>query len=664
MAYLEWTDNRGNTYKPEGRTISGSMVGKPVVFTVPYAELEKNENNTVTVICRVEPFEGTELRTRALSFAVTESAAPALPAPTVAEANAEGVIDPNTVTAGATVVIGSEAGLLPGDKVRVVLSGKAGDDQTHTVMTAGVQRFKVGYAVILANKNSSIELQYHVQRGGSGPAEPSPPAEYDVRVIIGGGRLRILGARFNRSTYRSSGSPRYLQAFHAVSGQPLVAEWKYSTDPQWAVASRWPDVQPHLPLQVRTNDDQVTLNPANIIGSGADTTLTGTAAFIAHRDDGRVRGWGNAAFGASIDPTIRTLNDIVEVSCTTSAYAIRRVGGIVTVWGNAANGGNMGAVSPNSFTTVVANGVAFAGIKTSGQVVAWGVAASGGTVPAPISAYTDIVKVVGASTAFAALRATGHVVAWGAATLGGKVPGPIAALADIDDIKGNFKAFAARRRNGTVVAWGDPAYGGNATPVADYTDIVEICSANAGAFVVKRASGHIVAWGSPTHGGTLPVGIAGLTDIIDVASNWHVFAAVRANGSVVAWGGTAAEGGVVPDAIADLTNVVQVTGSSKAFAVLCRDGTVKAWGDKTVGGDITPVLADLVDVQAVYSNTHGFVALRRDGRVVTWGHALGGGDSSAVRGQLDGFVTYRASSATRGRALSAQRTISAAGVVG
>ncbi|MNE84018.1 hypothetical protein D3C80_1808850 [compost metagenome] len=65
------------------------------------------------------------------------------------------------------------------------------------------------------------------------------------------------------------------------------------------------------------------------------------------------------------------------------------------------------------------------------------------------------------------------------------------------------------------------------------------------------------------------------------------------------------------------------------------------------------MLADLVDVQAVYSNTHGFVALRRDGRVVTWGHAQGGGDSLAVSGQLNGFVTYRASSASRGRALSA-----------
>ncbi|MDD2046561.1 RCC1 domain-containing protein [Pseudomonas putida] len=661
VVYLEWTDNKGNSYKPAGKRIDGSMIGKPVVFPVPYAELKKNENNNVTVICRVERVEEGELRTPVLHFTVKESAAPPLPAPTIAEANAEGVIDPNTVTAGATVVIGSEARLLPGDKVRVVVAGKAGDDKTHPVVSVGVQRFKVDYAVIKANENASIELQYHVQRGGSGPAEPSPIAEYDVRVIIGGGQLKILGARFNRSTYRSSGSPRYLQAFDANDlNKALQAEWKYSTDPQWTVANRWRDIQPHLPLQVRTNNDQVTLNPANIIGSGADTTVNGTAAFVAHRDDGRVRGWGNAAFGASIDPTIRTLNDIVEVSCTTSAYAIRRVGGIVTVWGNVTNGGNMGSVSPDGFTTVVANGVAFAGIKTSGQVVAWGVAASGGTVPAPISAYTDIVKVVGASTAFAALRATSQVVAWGAAASGGKVPPEIASLNDIVDIKGNFKAFAALRGNRTVVAWGDAAYGGNAAPVADYADIVEICSANAGAFVVKRESGHVLAWGSAAHGGNLPSGIAGLTDIVDVASNWNVFAAVRANGSVVAWGGTAAEGGVVPDEIADLTNVVQVTGSSKAFAVLCSDGTVKAWGGTTVGGNIAPVLADLVDVQAIYSNTHGFVALRRDGRVVTWGQAAGGGDSSAVRKQLDGFVTYRASSATRGRALNAQRTINAA----
>ncbi|WP_422416466.1 RCC1 domain-containing protein [Pseudomonas sp. GZD-222] len=664
VVFLEWTDDQGNEYKPEGRPISGGMVGRPVAFIVPYTEIQKNQDNSVSVICRIELIEGGELRTQALTFAVIESAAPALPAPEVAEANDDGVIDPTTVTAGATVVIGSTAALVVGDKVRVVLSGKVGDTRTHTVSTPGVQRITVPYAVIKANENTSIALQYHVQRGGTGPEAPSPIAEFDVRVIIGGGQLKILGARFNRSTYRSSGSPRYLQAFHAVSNQPLQAEWKYSTDVQWTVASRWRDIQPHLPLQVRTTDDQLTLNPANIMGSGADTTVNGTAAFVAHRDDGRVRGWGNPLFGGQIESTIRTLDDIVEVSCTTSAYAIRRVNGIVMAWGNATNGGEMGGVSREGYASVVGNGVAFAGIKTTGHVVAWGVAASGGNVPAPINGYTDIAKVVAASTAFAALRTTGQVVAWGVAAAGGTVPDLIAALTDIVDINGNFSAFAAMRGNGTVVAWGNATSGGNAEAVADYTDIVEISSANAGAFVAKRATGHVLAWGSAPHGGTLPEAIRGLTDIIDVASNWNVFAAVRANGSVVAWGGTAATGGVVPDEIADLTDVVQVTGSSKAFAVLRRNGMVMAWGDQTVGGDITPVRADLVDVQAVYSNTHGFVALRRDGRVVAWGQAAGGGDNSAVRDQLDGFVSYRAAPAARGRALSAQRAISAAALVG
>ncbi|MND36134.1 hypothetical protein D3C80_267850 [compost metagenome] len=665
VVQLEWTDDQGNEYKPAGKPISGGMVGKPVPFVVPFAQIQKNQDNTVSVICRVALVEGEELRTAVLSFAVAESATPPLAAPVVAEANDEGVIDPNAVTLGATVVIDATTELVVGDKVRVVVRGTVADEKTHTVTVAGEQRFTVAYEVIKGNENGSIEVQYHVQRGGAEPEEPSPSAQYDVRVVVGAGQLKILGARFNRSTYRSSASPRYLQAFHAVSGQPVLAEWKYSTDAQWAAASQWRDIQPHLPLQVRTADDQLTLNPANIIGSGADTALTGTAAFVALRDDGRVRGWGNQAFGALIPSTIRTYDDIVEVSCTTSAYAVRRLNGNVVVWGNATNGGSMGAVSPDGFTAVVANGTAFAGIKTTGHVVAWGVAASGGTVPAPIDGHTDIKKVVGASTAFAALRTTGQVVAWGSAAMGGTVPDPVSGLTDIVDIKGNFKAFAVLRSNSTVVAWGDAVYGGNADAVADYTDISEICNANAGAFVAKRNTGHLVAWGSAPHGGALPADIAALTDIIEVASNWHVFAAVRANGSVVAWGGVAAEGGVPPDEIVNLTDVVQVTGSSKAFAVLRRNGTVMAWGDVSVGGLIAPeMVPELVNIQAVYSNTHGFVALRSDGRVLAWGHALGGGDNSAVGDQLNGLVSYRASAAARGRALSAQRLISAAAMVG
>ncbi|POF88821.1 hypothetical protein [Pseudomonas putida] len=55
-----------------------------------------------------------------------------------------------------------------------------------------------------------------------------------------------------------------------------------------------------------------------------------------------------------------------------------------------------------------------------------------------------------------------------------------------------------------------------------------------------------------------------------------------------------------------------------------------------------PRVSELVDIQALYTNANGFVALRRDGRV-------------AVRNRLDTFVTYHATSSSRGRALMAQQ---------
>jgi len=63
-----------------------------------------------------------------------------------------------------------------------------------------------------------------------------------------------------------------------------------------------------------------------------------------------------------------------------------------------------------------------------------------------------------------------------------------------------------------------------------------------------------------------------------------------------------------------------------------------------------PRVSELVDIQALYTNANGFVALRRDGRVISWGSAQRGGGNSAVRNRLDTFVTYHATSSSRGRA--------------
>ena len=123
----------------------------------------------------------------------------------------------------------------------------------------------------------------------------------------------------------------------------------------------------------------------------------------------------------------------------------------------------------------------------------------------------------------------------------------------------------------------------------------------------------------------------------------------------MAWGGSVNTGGTVPASIAQLDDIVQVAGNSNAFAALRKNGRVVAWGLASTGGDVSPVASHLTDVQAIYANNNAFVALTSDGRVVTWGDPTGGGNSSAVQEFLKDKVTYKATSASRGRGLMANR---------
>lgn len=659
--YVKWATADGATIFEDDKPITGSSKGKLVEFPVERSVVLASVDQFVTISYWVELFEGGEALGTDYEFSVEEQVFK-LPIATFKEATgaAEDQLNPDDVYPdGATVVIQDSAQLKTDDEVIVTVQGQTTTQYSHTVLSTEADKellsIKVPYAVINANDGNSIALSYTVVRKAGGTDGPSDPTEYDVRKVIGSGTLKVMGARYNRSTYRASSASRVLSAFNATTGQPTQAEWKYTNGIGWTTASTWRDTAPHQPLQVRTTDDQLTLNTANIVGNGVDTTVTGQAAFVAHRDIGDVLGWGNAAYGASIPPTIITMDDIVEVSCTRSAYAARRANGAVVVWGTTAEGGSMTGIDPLNFAQVVGNATAFTGLKTTGGVVAWGTAADGGTIPGEIGNLSDIVEVIAAGQAFAARRATGQVVAWGLATNGGEVPTEIGGFTDIDTVIGSYGAFAAYRGNGRIVAWGHATYGGSVpADIAGMNDIIELSCANAQAFTARRATGQVVAWGTAAYGGTVDPLVAGLTDIVEVTSTWRAFAARRGNGHVVAWG-TAAEGGDVPGDIAGLNDIVQVTGSSMAFAALRKNGTVVAWGDATVGGDTSSVVGQLTQVQAIYSNTHGFVALTADGRVVTWGHAGGGGDSSAVQEGLVGQVSYQANAASRGLALKANR---------
>ncbi|MGG7673733.1 RCC1 domain-containing protein [Pseudomonas sp. WC2] len=663
--YMTWKSADGTVEEKADKPITGNNKGKPVVFPISREVVLASLGKTVTVNYRVVQLaDDKEVPGKPYQLTVQEQEFK-LPVARFKEASGQqnDLLNPDDVyPAGATVVIQAAARLKTDDEIIVTVEGITTTTYPHTVLSTEADKelsvIKVPHAFVNANLEGNLALSYTVKRNAGGTDGPSDPTIYDVRKVIGSGSLKIMGARYNRSTYRASSASRVLSAFNAVTGAAVQAQWKYPSDSEWKTAATWRDTSPQEPLQVRTADDQVTLNPANIIGNGIDTTATGQAAFVAHRDEGDVVGWGDAAFGASIPSSIIVLDEIVEVSCSRSAYVVRVAkSGAIAAWGNAAEGGNIDGVPQFGFVEVIGNSTALAGLKNTGQVFAWGNLTDGGLVPENIARLTDVVRIVAAGQAFAAIQAAGNVVAWGNAANGGTVPGNIGGLTGIDNLIGSYGAFAAHLRTNRIVGWGHATYGG-AVPeeIALLDDIIELSCANAQAFTARRATGQVVAWGTPEYGGTIGGTIGGMTNIVEVSSTWRAFAARLSNGSVVAWG-RPAEGGTVPEDIARMNDIVQVCGSSMAFAALRKDGTVVAWGNADVGGAISKEVADqLTQVQALYDNTHGFTALTADGRVVTWGHPGGGGDSSAVQRLLLGQVSYKASPASRGLSLKAARS--------
>lgn len=669
--YLTWAGEGDDGRFEANHAVSGNDAGKAYSFDVPYRYIYNNLNRNVTVSYYIDRRDGGRADSGPLTFGVETSA---LPLPIITEASGTSQLNPDNVDQqlGASFQIAATALLKAGNEVTIYWErpGAAIYSQSKTISASEADRalvLRVPYNVVDASNGHSIAIRYTVNRG-VGAHEESDANSYDVARVIGSGRLKLLGARYTRSVYRYSGASSLLSAFDANTGRRLSAEWKYLDQTTWVRGETFRDTDSQTVLQVRSADDIVTLNPANIIGNGADTTVTGTAAFVAHRNGGDLTTWGHASYGGSLGASEITISDVVEVSMTGSACCARRKEGQVFAWGTATMGGNLGTVSSSNFKEVVAGGQVFAGIKNDGTVVAWGTAALGGTVPASVPQDGRVIKLYGSGVAFAARLSNNSVVGWGTAAQGGTVPAPINGFTDIVDVIGSYQAFAALRRNVAagvrrVVAWGGTAAGAVPAAIAAVDDVERLLCASAHAFVVQRATGHILAWGISTHGGALPTTIDGFTDIVEVVSTWQSFCALRhtANGEgrIVAWGGSNATGGVIPPDLALIDDYVQVAGTATAFAALRQNGTVVAWGAAGTGGSIPAATAPLlVNVVALYSNTHAFTALTADGRVVTWGHAAGGGNSTAQQPALTGKVGYIATQQSRSVALSASRRAS------
>jgi hypothetical protein len=637
--------------------ITSFTVNKPVAFQIKAEHISNNTGGTIEASYWViRAGSGRRSDSEVLTFAVGVVTVRPLPAPAIVEAVGS-ALNPETVRNGAHVIIDAGAGIMQDDFVTLTWSGQPGPGSGTLVQQAdkaGEMSFEIAYASVAANDGYSMTLEYQVKRTDDAPEEFSHPTVYDVHKAVGAGRLKIMGARFNRSCWYAGGTPLYISAFDAVTGSPVSAQWQYEgEDNAWATGTTFRDLHPTCVLQVRTSDDIVALNPGNIASSQYDDgPYRYHAVVIAHRDEGDLVPWGSSQ-QVMMPAELERDYDIATISSTNAAFAAMRHNGRVTAWGLPGFGGSLEipgpSVSAEDFISVTGCVHRFVGVKAAGNLVSWG-HIPGSNIPQPIAALTDIGGIIGNFYAFAALRRNGQVVAWGSGSFGGEVPADISLLTDIAEVTSSGRGFIALRTNGSLVGWGDDNE--LASEVMALTDVAELGCSNDGACSAIRTTGQVVV---PNGKYAIPAEIASLTDIAEVAATRGAFAARRRTGHVVVWG--EGPGSTLPTGADLIDDIVQVVGNEQAFAALRRNGAVMTWGDPNYGGDSESVMYQLREVQAVYAASYCFVALTSDGRVVTWGSGAGGGDSSAVQDRLRGQVSYHASPTSRGRALMTRRSM-------
>ncbi|MFJ4376578.1 RCC1 domain-containing protein, partial [Pseudomonas japonica] len=647
--HLLWRASSGPQHD-DSMSISAPMVGHEVVFYLDRARVEENLGATIQLSYRVES-PGEPSQVSGIAAFVIEARRAILPLPLILEAEGDR-LDPNDVTAGASVYIDASAQLQEDDliTVHIVSDAEGGSiDVPWTVPIGGGGQsatITVPYDSIAASIGTRIGVHYSITRAAGGPVELSGTVGYSVYSEIDAGALQVMGARFNASVRWAGATPRMLSALHADSLTPMLVEWRYEDSQQWSAGRTWIDTRPWLKLYVRSNTETWECRAANIFGNGVHTQPAGgTSAFVAMRDE--VSGdngsvvdlvaWGHYYFGGNLPPHVIDIFDVVEVSSTHYAFSARLSNGDVINWGYDNQGGKPPIIE-GDFVQVRGNWVAFVGCKQNGELQGWGQIG----IPQPVLQHRDYVEVYGTSQAFAARRASGHVVAWGDRAWGGQLNPGQDQFNDIVHVAAAFRAFAALRERGgsrSVIAWGQ-IDGGGAVPkeIAELTNVRTLVSSG-NAFCVLLDTGEIKAWPDTNAAGQLPYPISRLTNVVEVTGTVGAFCARLSTGQVVAWGYKDWGSELSPEA-ADATNIIQVTGNAFAFAALCRDGSVIAWGNPLPGGDTSGVAHKLVDVRAIYGNSHAFTALTADGQVVTWGVPHGGGDSEKVQSELARKVTH------------------------
>ncbi|WP_163941622.1 hypothetical protein [Pseudomonas brassicae] len=269
---LDW-DGDGKGGKTQISYMALSDQTAPIRMLVPAKFVVANVDHDLRVSYTVCRFAGNEQSSGTVKLRVQKVP---LPLPVFVEATAGQQLNPDDVVRGATVLIDAVAHFKRGDKVTVSVESPVSSGNFSQVITiaAGDEekalRVTVPYNAINASNRQSITLKFAVERVSGVPVENSPVNTYLVNRVIGSGLITVCGARYGASTYRCSSTSRIISAFNRQTLQPMLVEWRYKGDVAWTAGTTWFDRQPWRALRVRSQSDEVELNPANIIGNGVD----------------------------------------------------------------------------------------------------------------------------------------------------------------------------------------------------------------------------------------------------------------------------------------------------------------------------------------------------------------------------------------------------------
>ncbi|VEF10786.1 Uncharacterised protein [Pseudomonas fluorescens] len=310
--------------------ISLNGEGKPFTHQVPHRYVLANQDSGIRVSYSVERDAGGEQPSEVLLLSVQRAV---LPLPAISEATGPNrdQINPDDVPAdGASARIGVTAQLKQGDTITLMPSGAAPIVRTVLQTEEGRELvMRIPRIVIDQNNGGSFTLGYTIRRKAGGADEPSDFKTFDVRRVIGSGKLKVMGARHNSNTYRSSSAPCLIWALNAQTLQPMLSEWRYVGDAAWTAAAQFIDTDALRALQVRSATDQVTLNAVNICGNGVDGNLSGAVAVAYLRDvritNGAVGGRdvfanGHPSYGGVVPPVYLIQENLQGVFSSGGAF--------------------------------------------------------------------------------------------------------------------------------------------------------------------------------------------------------------------------------------------------------------------------------------------------------------------------------------------------------